>query len=84
MRGMRFHQAWKMYDLIPMKHKSILPDEGFATRDVDITGNGMIMPVYCKPKGKGSKHRVFVICDCGRDIPFGRMGQHFPKCKGRY
>lgn len=28
---------------------------------------------------KVSKHRVFVVCDCGREIPFGRMHMHVCK-----
>ena len=81
---MRFIQAWQMYNRIPMKSKSILPDEGFEPRRVilcDETGDGW--NVYCKPKpGTGyAKHRVMVVCDCHRHIPFGRMGQHYRKCK---
>lgn len=86
----RFIQAWKMYDLIPMKSKSILPDDGFDIRPVeimeqrrenDLTIQERTFEVYCLPKpNKGwAKHRVMVICDCGKHVPFGRMGQHFAK-----
>lgn len=32
-------------------------------------------------KIKSSKHRVFATCDCGRDVPFGRLGQHRKACR---
>lgn len=93
----RFIQAWKMYDLIPMKSKSILPDEGFDTRSLvimeddrnhSLTEMERTFSVYCLPKpNKGyAKHRVMVICDCGRHVPFGRMGQHWakPTCTRSY
>lgn len=81
---MRFAHTWKMYDRIPMKTKSILPDEGFGSRMVDISGSDTVMyqrPVYCLPKpNKGyAKHRVMVICECGTHVPFGRMHQHYGK-----
>jgi hypothetical protein len=91
----RFIQAWKMYDLIPMKSKSILPDEGFDTRSLvimeddrnhSLTEMERAFPVYCLPKpNQGyAKHRVMVICDCGKHVPFGRMHQHWakPTCTG--
>ena len=90
---MRFKQAWKMYPLLPME-KGKLPDAGFGVRTLEIGDGNWSVPsdfqVYCKPrviqanpswKNKSSKHRVYVICDCGRHVPFGRMGQHYtPKC----
>jgi hypothetical protein len=75
-----------MYERIPMKNKSILPDEGFAARNVVISDDGLVMPVSCKPKPKPGEwwgHRVMVHCGCNREIPFGRMGQHWPKCTAR-
>jgi hypothetical protein len=82
---MRWHQTWKLYDLIPMKSKSILPDEGFAPRPIPLNSAQQVFQVYCKPKPaprtSWAKHRVFAICDCGRHVPFGRMGQHYTiKC----
>ena len=38
-----------------------------------------------KPNGglrcarKSSQHRIFVVCDCGREVPAGRMHQHVCK-----
>jgi hypothetical protein len=84
----RFIQNWKMYERIPMKNSKTLPDEGFEPRLVDIIDNPAgFRPflVYCNPKAdkrvpRGSgKHRVIVICNCGRHIPFGRMGQHYKR-----
>lgn len=82
-----FAQTWQMYARIPMKNKSILPDEGFAPRLVNIMASdweseGMRFEVYCKPKpapGIRWGHRVMVICECGKHIPFGRMNQHYRK-----
>lgn len=31
-------------------------------------------------KVKVSTHRVFAECDCGRWVPFGRLGQHRQAC----
>lgn len=86
---MRFIQTWKMYERIPMKSTSILPDEGFEARPVELAepnkaGQSLILPVYCKPKpavGVRWGHRVMVMCDCGKHVPFGRMGQHYPAHK---
>lgn len=78
--NVRFIQAHQMYKRIPMKCKSILLDAGFSVRRVDITGNGGLFDVYCKPKPEAGVrwgHRVMVICPCGQHVPFGRMGQHF-------
>jgi hypothetical protein len=25
-------------------------------------------------------HRVYIVCQCGREIPAGRLGQHVPTC----
>jgi hypothetical protein len=86
---MRFICAWQMYKRIPMKATSILPDEGFPPRHVEITEDTkMSFRVYCKPKPKPGQrwgHRIMVECTCGKDVPFGRMSQHFGKtitCKG--
>ena len=35
---MRFAQSWQLYNRIPMKSVSVLPDEGFAERLVDLHG----------------------------------------------
>lgn len=72
----RFHQNGVLYTKLPMKHVSALPDDGFPVMNVEV-GPDLVRPVYCKPKGKGS-HRVIVICDCGKHVPFGRMNNHYP------
>jgi hypothetical protein len=84
-------QAWKLYDQVPMQAKSKLPDEGFEPRYLELT-EGLWFPVSCKPKpalGVRWGHRVMVKCGCGRDIPFGRMTQHYSEAEcgagvGRY
>jgi hypothetical protein len=71
-----------------MKNKTILPDEGFDSMHVvvgkDAEVGNVRMNVKCKPKGNDGKrsHRVMIECLCGREIPFGRMHQHFQKCTG--
>lgn len=72
---MRWLQNWELYKHLNMKHKTILPDEGFPARPVELSP-GLTFDVYCMPKGRG-KHRVFAQCTCGLDIPFGRMHQHY-------
>jgi hypothetical protein len=72
---MNWLQHHELYKLVPMKSKTILPDEGFGPRDIEMSP-GLTFPVYCNPKTDGS-HRVMVKCSCGKDIPFGRMGQHY-------
>lgn len=76
---MRWLQNHELYPRLPMKHKSILPDEGFDSIIIELTP-GLFFPVFCTP-ADGGRHRVKVRCSCGHDIPFGRMGQHY---KGRY
>lgn len=79
-------QAWKLYDLVPMGAKSRLPDEGFPPRPITLTNTGLVFDVWCKPKplpGVRWGHRVMVKCYCGKDIPFGRMCQHYPACPAR-
>lgn len=36
--------------------------------------------VYLTRSRGRSKHRLFVVCACGRNIPFGRIGQHGKAC----
>jgi hypothetical protein len=87
----RFAQAWELYERIPMKGISVLPDEGFAPRTVNIARRGspdqprppIYMPVRCRPKpqpGKRWGHRLLVQCDCGQEVPIGRMVSHAPAC----
>lgn len=37
--------------------------------------------VYLTRSRGRSKHRLFVVCACGRNIPFGRIHQHSKACK---
>lgn len=85
---MQIKHAHEMYRVIPMKNVSILPDEGFEVRQLDVAskwnGHPYTLPVYCKPKpaaGVRWGHRVFAICNCGKHVPFGRLNQHFKACK---
>jgi hypothetical protein len=74
---MRWIQNGELYKRLPMKHVSILPDEGFTARCIELSP-GLYFPVYCDPKKPGRPvHRVKVMCSCGKTIPFGRMGQHY-------
>lgn len=86
--SVRWYQTWKMYPQLPMKQASVLPDEGFAPRLMPVgeyrDGAVLSMVVSCKPKpqpGVRWGHRVMVHCDCGKQVPFGRMNQHFPVCQ---
>ena len=79
----RWLQAWQLYDLVPMQAVSRLPDEGFPLMDIELTKE-MFFRVWCKPKppaGVRWGHRVMVRCDCGQDVPFGRMCQHYDSAK---
>lgn len=68
-------QSGDMHRLLGVKR---LPDEGMQVRWIQG------VQVYVKPivrvKGtKSSRHRVYVICECGRHVPAGRLHQH--KCE---
>jgi len=81
-RYKRFINHFELYERIPMKCETVLPDEGFEMREVVLTAHGDSFKVYCLAKDNPERksrisHRVFVVCACGKDIPFGRMGQHF-------
>jgi hypothetical protein len=83
-----FMQAWTLYPLLQarglMKSASVLSDEGGRT---EING----VPITILSKGEArhraihSKnrfvHRVLARCDCNKDIPFGKLGQHRKACK---
>lgn len=73
-------QNGQLYQLLPMKCKTRLPDEGFQPMPIELKP-GLTFDVYCEGPNRG-KHRIFAVCHCGRHIPFGRMGQHYRKCKG--
>ena len=83
MKHRRWLQAWQLYDLVPMKAKSRLPDYGFPPMNVELTP-GLVFPVWCEPKppaGVRWGHRIKVECDCGTVVPFGRMCQHYDSAK---
>ncbi len=86
-----FEIKWKANH--PFDRKYVLEALGFknqgdAKMPKDFEGvfdyNGVVLKVYpSKPQGhKSSKHRIFAVCVCGREIPFGRINQHLPACKG--
>jgi hypothetical protein len=89
-----FEIGWKAKH--PWDRKYVLEALGFKNtgdakmpKDFECTQtvyNGHILRVYpSKPKangGKTSKHRIFVVCNCRREVPFGRMEQHLPACRG--
>lgn len=88
----RFIHAYQLYSLLPMKHKSVLPDEGFGP--IIIHGFNTALPAFgyqfiCKPvvgpkRGRQACHRVLVKCPmCHRFIPFGRYNQHYSPCNER-
>jgi hypothetical protein len=74
-----WHNHFTLYPLLGLTPGQHLPDEGFVKK----LGR---FEVFCVPKicqidtKSRSKHRIFVKCDCGKEVPFGRMGQHV---KGR-
>jgi hypothetical protein len=88
-----FYMTSDMYKQIPMKGVSILPDDGFPLTKLRVHGNGLELWVYCKPKNPQGElnrwgyrrripsHRVIAMCPCGKQIPFGRLGQHMPACE---
>jgi hypothetical protein len=67
-----------MYKLLEqeglMHCKTVIKDRT-AIRNFDDFGVHLLI----NPKGNGSKHRVFVRCDCNKMVPYGRLHQH--KCK---
>jgi hypothetical protein len=47
-----------------------------AARDYNI----IVKPHVPRTDGRrASKHRIFVLCSCGREIPIGRVTQHTHK-----
>jgi hypothetical protein len=76
----RFLHSHRIYKQLPMKAVSVLPDEGFDARLIEVTHAGDMMFVHCAPKGNGA-HRLFAHCVCLRNIPIGRLGQHMKACQ---
>jgi hypothetical protein len=78
--------AWKLYPMLTeyglMHCQSRLKDEGGSC-----VINGVRVYVVSKERAiamakrlrRSFVHRVYVICDCGSEVPFGRIQQH--KCK---
>lgn len=79
-RGIEFYRVdnTAMYKLLEqeglMQCKTVIKDRT-AIRNFEEFGVRMLV----NPKGKGSKHRVFIRCDCNKMVPYGRLGQH--NCK---
>lgn len=75
-----FLDHWQMYRALGLKVTDHLPSEGMPEREVTVRYNNdgspeLTLPVYVKPPQNG-KHRVIAICNCGKHVPFGRLGQH--------
>jgi hypothetical protein len=73
----RYLQHHELYPLLGLKPGQHLPYYGF---EVIVRG----VHLRCDPasqKGRRSKHRLKVLCSCGRYIPFGRYGQHHKACQ---
>lgn len=89
LKGSRGHfmQAWELYPLLKdrglMKVESVLTDEGGSCGI-----NGVRILVLSKLEAaissgmrkKRFTHRVLAECDCGRLVPFGKLGQHRKSC----
>ena len=90
---MYWHQVWQMYPHLPMKNKSILPDEGMEPRLMEVANlyhdQDPIKPlrllVKIDPKpapGTRWGHRLRTLCPtCNKWQSHGRMNQHFPACR---
>jgi len=86
--GRHFMQAWRLYPLLQarglMASNSRLTDEGGSC---GINGVQILVldkesaRIDAKARGKRFAHRVFAVCDCGRNVPFGKLGQHRKVCK---
>jgi hypothetical protein len=89
-----FNIGWKIKH--PFERRYVMAALGFgdvsdAKMPKDFEGTfdyeGVVLKVYPSKIHpvvgyKSSKHRVFAVCVCGREIPFGRIHQHLPACKG--
>ena len=84
----RFMHNHELYPLLKdrglMKVESVLSDEGGSCGI-----NGVRVLILSKLEAaissgmrkKQFTHRVLAECDCGRLIPFGKLGQHRKSCK---
>lgn len=80
----QFKQAWELYPKLPMDRVSHLPEDGFDWMEVNLLSRGYAyFPLKCLARNvHGAKsHRLIAKCRCGREVPFGRMGQHRKACK---
>lgn len=79
----RYLQHHELYPLLGIPG-STLPDAGLykairtGLRVVEYTCTPVGVSASSSPRGG---HRLKFRCDCGRWIPFGRAGQHLPKCE---
>jgi hypothetical protein len=79
----------RLYKRLGFKGNTIPKDANFtaltplpihSANDADAPGGEYEVKVV--PNNGGyAKHRVFVTCKCGREIPYGRMAQHAPSCE---
>jgi hypothetical protein len=86
-RFSHFMQAWDLYPLLKargfMRVESRLTDEGGQCGI-----NGVRIVILSKEearadaqrRGVNFAHRVLAECDCGRLVPFGKLGQHRKAC----
>ena len=75
--------------MLPMKQKSVLPDGGMDWVELPITRflENNMFPVKIIDKATarsiqnvtkaGLVYWVIVKCRCGKEVPFGKMGQHY-------
>jgi hypothetical protein len=67
-----------------------LKSDGFPLTPIAVKGFGYGV-FACEPsqpiaRGRGSPHRLKVMCSCGRMVFFGRLGQHYGRalCRTPY
>lgn len=82
-----FMQAREMYEHLRdrgfMACESRLKDEGGRCGI-----NGVLITIVSKAAARADAtarrkqfaHRVLARCDCGKDVPFGKLGQHRKSC----
>lgn len=79
----------RMYKLLGFESDTIPADYDLVQFHILTSDNGSLIGDYfvkvdksqANGKRKIAKHRIFIVCDCGRNIPFGRFHQHKPYCK---
>lgn len=83
---MRFKHNHQFYDLLPMRAKSVLADEGMPWTKLPIgyKNEEFLVRVLAKDEADairkatraGLVYRVIVLCRCGCEMPIAKMGQH--------